>query len=169
MKQIQLTRGFVATVDDADLDAVASARWYALLTGGGKFIYAARSVRRDDGGRAVCLLHRQLLGAQPGQVVDHVNGDTLNNRRSNLRLCTKAQNCRNNRGRGSASGFKGVSWYPRYGRWVAGICVDYRSVTLGYFDTRELAALAYDAAALLHFGEFACLNFPPPNREQAQR
>ena len=159
-REISLTRGLLAIVDDQDFDFLSTWKWHAKASGDGSFFYAARSSSRSsDRPRRYILLHRVLLDAPPGVLVDHVNLNTLDDRRSNLRLCSKAENCRNGRPRGSKSGFKGVTWYPRYGRWVAAICVDYRVKTLGYFDDKVLAAQAYDVAARSHFGEFARVNF----------
>src|SRR6185369_1147212 len=104
-------------------------------------------------------LHRIIADAKPGQIVDHINGDTLDNRRSNLRLCTTAENNRNTRGKNPKSGFKGV--YPQFGTntWQAKITVAGKVLCLGTFKEKEDAAKCYDLAAREHFGEFARTNF----------
>jgi hypothetical protein len=136
---------------------------------------------RDVGGRAgkrrTLVLHRLLLLAPPGLFVDHRNGNTLDNRSHNLRLCTAKQNGTNvvnswNRKRG---GYKGVSWNRRGQKWEAAICAGdlkpdgkHRRLYLGLFVDPVDAARAYDAAALKYFGEFAALNFPLLDDEEAQ-
>lgn len=105
-------------------------------------------------------LHRCITGAKTGQVVDHINGDKLDNRRCNLRICTQAQNCRNNRNvrKNKTSLYKGVSKY--WNKWKAQIQVDKKKTHIGYYPTQEDAARAYDEKALELHGEFAYLNFP---------
>jgi hypothetical protein len=105
-------------------------------------------------------LARVILDAKPGTIVDHSNGDRLDNRRANLRIVTPTQNCRNRRkASGKSSRFKGVSYRKDRGTWLVSIKVDGRLIKLGTFDSEIVAAKAYDRAALEHFGEFAVLNF----------
>lgn len=152
--KIELTRGYVAIADDEDADLLLPHKWTTLRVTD-RHVYAFRKVAK----RAV-LMHRVITGAVKGQVVDHINGNTLDNRRNNLRLCTHAQNMTNRAGtRGSKSKFKGVTQSKR--RWVACIGGSRNSRQyLGIFATEEEAAAAYDIAAVLRYGEFACLNFP---------
>lgn len=106
-------------------------------------------------------LHRYLLNAPRTMHVDHIDGDPLNNRRSNLRIATNTENCRNSRKRKEGTSvYKGVAWHPQCKKWRAYISPNRRQLHLGLFQTPELAAYAYDKAALKHFGNFACLNFP---------
>lgn len=158
MSEITLTRGFVAIVDDADFDAlVAAGPWTARPHG--RTVYAQHYVRRADGRQTTQQLHVFLMGVRG---IDHINGDGLDNRRSNLRVATHALNTANQRLRiSNTSGFKGVSLLPESGRWMARCLVDGRRRSVGTFDTREDAAHAYDAAALIAWGDFARLNFPP--------
>lgn len=117
--------------------------------------YAMRHAGRRGGKQRFILLHRQIMHARRGQVVDHVNGDRLDNRKANLRRCSPRSNCMNVRGRPGTSAFKGVSRRPS-GRWGAKC----GSIWLGTFRSQSAAARAYDAAALRIFGRYARLNFP---------
>jgi HNH endonuclease/AP2 domain len=104
------------------------------------------------------MLGRPLLRSEQ---VDHINGNGLDNRRSNLRLATKRQNQQNRQRRINGSSiYKGVSLFKRDGTWKSQINIDGLQKHIGYFKTQEAAARAYDAAALKHFGEFARINFP---------
>jgi len=164
-KQIPLTRGYVAIVDDDDFDEVSQYKWHAVTKGG--FPYAVRGVgKRPNRGKV--SLHRVLLNAPDGMEVDHRNGDTLDCRRENLRLATHRQNAANRTlTPQSRSGFKGVYWYARDSRWAAQIRVAGTKMFLGYFEFAEDAARIYDDAAREHFGEFATLNFPQDGERAA--
>lgn len=157
--EIPLTQGQFAIVDDEDAELVlAQGRWFAKRDG--RTFYAGRKTRRVGGGQATLHLHTLLTG---WPLVDHVNGDGLDNRRANLRPATKVENSRNRRLQSNnRSGFRGVSWITAKRRWRASICVQGRRIYLGHYTTPEAAAAAYDAAAREHFGEFARLNFPSP-------
>lgn len=100
-----------------------------------------------------------MTGALPEGQIDHINGVRSDNRFSNLREATNAENSRNGRSRPGTSKYKGVSWFKRDSKWVAHIMKDAKSYNLGYFDDEEDAARAYDAAAVRMFGDFARLNF----------
>jgi hypothetical protein len=157
-REIRLPSGLIAVVDEADYKNVASAGpWHAAPCG--TQMYVQRSVRKPGAKRTTeQRLHTFLTG---WPLVDHRNGNGLDNRRSNLREATPAQNSANARlSRQSTSGFKGVTWYKRCSRWRAHIKVDQEQRHLGYFDDATEAAKAYDAAALEAFGAFARLNFP---------
>lgn len=116
-------------------------------------------VRGQVGGHSI-LLHRYLTNAGPGDIVDHANGDTMDNRLCNLRICTNAQNIANSKKyrSGKTSQFKGVCAYGN--RWRAQIMHRGQKKNLGLFSSEEEAAKAYDDAARERFGEFARLNFP---------
>ena len=167
-RTIPLTRGEVSLVSPEDFEGLARFKWYADICRGGRQKYAVRGTAKTETGhrQRKVRMHRQILCAPPGLQVDHINGDTLDNRRANLRLCSNAENARNQRrpfGKKS-SVFKGVCWNREHGRWVAYIKVDGRKIHLGYFDFETGAALAYDGAAQEYFGEFARVNLPDERR-----
>lgn len=153
--EIPLTRGMVALVDDEDAP-LARMKWAALKTNTRGLFYAVRNLR--SGG---LYLHRVVLGITDPRVrVDHRNGDGLDCRRANLRVATPTQNARNARAhRDCRSGFKGVSYHPATGKWVARIFRNGVCRSLGLHATPEAAARAYDAAARQADGEFARPNF----------
>lgn len=107
-------------------------------------------------------MHREILGLSPGDglEVDYINGDGLDNRRENLRNCTRRQNNRNARPRGGSSRYKGVCWDKHCEKWFAYIRVEWDLKRLRYFALEEEAARAHDAAAVEHLGEFARPNSP---------
>lgn len=153
---ILLTQGYVTLVDDADRDAVMAAGPWMVC---GRQKYAAHRVRRPEG-PTLRYLHAFLTG---WPLVDHIDGDPRNNRRSNLRPATPSQNAANARRRSTnRSGFKGVSWDKGVGKWFAKVTVNRKQIYLGIYHDVEDAARAYDDAARYHFGEFAAVNFPRP-------
>ena len=155
--RIPLSRGLVALVDDNDYEMVRSmGPWSAFPRN--RTFYARKTIYLGNGRGTSLYMHRVLTDWPR---VDHINGDGLDNRRSNLRSTSHAGNMRNARLRpDSTSGYNGVSWHPKHRKWVAAIHVDHRRIYLGsYIDPVE-AARAYDEAATHHFGEFARINFP---------
>lgn len=154
MKQIPLTQGMYALVNDADYDALKVFKWRAQA--GRNTYYAVREERGKTTG-----MHRQILEAAPGIEVDHIDRNGLNNTRENLRLATRLQNSVNRKqGRNNTSGFRGVYWNKASGKWMSRIGIKGRTVSLGVYTDLIEAARAYDAKALELFGEFAVLNFP---------
>lgn len=149
--EIVLTRGYVALVDDEDLDRINQYKWYASQGGGGRKFYAVQATSKRR-----LRMHRLVLNAPDGMEVDHINGDTLDNRKENLRLCNRHQNARNTRR--SDMPFKGICFQNK--KWYARIVAAGKKRHLGCFHTATEAAQAYDRAARDYFGEFARLNFP---------
>lgn len=169
MKTIPLTRGKHAIVDDEDYEAVARYRWFAFQNSDSDRFYAARGNR---GGRKPhqLFMHREILGAKTGQQVDHVNSDTLDNRRANIRLCSGSQNiCNARKMRGTSSRFKGVCFDGRNGKWIAQVGTRTERQYLGLFVDEISAARAYDEAARRLFGAFARCNFPTHEEEAARK
>ncbi len=158
MKEIPLTQGYVALVDDKDYEWLSQWKWrVSLMRGGSK---AVRSAPRVGGGREQNIhMSRQIMDAPSGMPVDHWDHDTLNNQRVNLRVCTSAQNAANRRKSPNCSSqFKGVHWHKGARKWHARIRVDGLLKHLGSFTDELEAALVYNAAALEHFGAFALPN-----------
>lgn len=157
--EIGLNLGFVAIIDSDDLEVVAQYNWNAVRS---RNVYYAHTVTES---RRILLMHRLILQPRRGLIVDHANGNGLDNRRANLRIATHSQNAANKRKpriEGSTSAYKGVSWErsgKRKNRWRATINIKGKRIRLGSFGTEVEAAIAYDAAAREHFGEFARINF----------
>ncbi len=158
MKTIHIGNGRYAIIDDTDYEFVSQFKWWGTTNRQGR-IYAR--TKRD--GKPVNM-HRLVIGlTDPRQHCDHVNRNTLDNRRQNLRVANNSLNHANqSKTRKNTSGFKGVIKRDcnKTNPWAANICVNYRTIHIGYFATPEAAAKAYDQAARKHFGEFACTNFP---------
>jgi hypothetical protein len=152
---IPLTRGKFAIVDAADYPTLTRYTWFADYSR--KIYYASR---KENGN---CIkMHRQILSAPDDLVVDHIDHDSLNNTRSNLRLATIAQNCQNRRSLSqSSSEYKGVYWNKDQEKWAAQIQRNKKNYFLGYFKNQTDAAKAYDKKAKQLFRQFAYLNFPP--------
>jgi hypothetical protein len=155
---IQLTQGYSTVIDAEDKD-LARHRWRAISRSRSCYLPVAG---RHGGHGVLALLHREVLGRAigrpllPTEMVDHIDGNPLNNRRSNLRLATHADNMKNRRKHSNnKSGFKGVRQRKNRPGWVAEIRVDGKYTHLGTFDTPELAHEAYCKAAEKHHGEFA--------------
>jgi len=158
-KEIQLTQGQVAIVDDWWFDELNQYKWYALWSPKTRSFYAVRNSKPLLGKRTTILMHVVIARTKKGFNTDHINHDTLDNREENLRACTSSKNQMNaEKHSGNTSGYKGAS---KSGRgWKAQIMVNRKVYYLGIFGTPKEAALAYDAAARRLHGEFACLNFP---------
>lgn len=158
-----------ATIDEEDLPIIAPYTWSATLRQqrpGSKLSesFYANGTRPmpDNVGTHHVLMHVLLMRPPHGLEVDHINLDSLDNRRLNLRIGTRSQNMANARRRpNNTSGYNGVGWHAEKGKWRAYIRSDGGGQRfLGYFDDPEEAARVRDIAARVVFGEFALLNFP---------
>jgi hypothetical protein len=157
-KLLPLSKGKFAIVDAEDYDRLNKYKWH--VSKSSRTFYASRNKNRRSFRREM-YMHRLIINVPPGMFVDHIDHNGLNNRRSNLRLCTAQQNARNHRPqlRGSSK-YKGVSWRQDGKVFRALIWHNGKSINLGRFKNEIDAAKAYDKAAKKYFGEFAYLNFP---------
>jgi hypothetical protein len=158
--EIELTRGYIAIVDDEDAD-LAQFNWSVNIAR--HTCYARRWENSKT--RASLILHRVIVGRMlgrnlvKGEEVDHINHNGLDNRRSNLRLANSLENHRNVRiSKSNTSGAKGVTWHKGTQKWNAKIRVNGHLTDLGLFTSVREAAIAYNEAAVKYFGEFAWLN-----------
>jgi hypothetical protein len=153
---ILLTQGQIAIIDIEDLTLVAQHRWRADFSRTTKSFYAKANLHKPDDRWTQLQMHRLIMHAQKGQEVDHIFHLTLDNRKSELRLCTKNQN-QHNRGKqaNNTGGFKGVSWDKRDQKWKAYITMNGKQKTVGRYDTPELANSACITAREDLHGEFA--------------
>ncbi len=158
MTSIPLTQGKIAIVDEDDYELVSQFRWYAAKDG--PRFYVQRNIQLGNGIRKTLKMHTLITGYA---LVDHINGDGLDNRRINLRSSSNAENSRNSRMKRSnkvgGSKYKGVYWYKANNKWGAIIGFNYHNKFLGLFESQEEAAMAYDKAAVELFGKYAKLNF----------
>ena len=153
--RVPLTQGKYAIIDIEDYDLVSQYKWYSGYEKSSQSFYAKANMKV---GEKIIIerLHRLILSAKKGEIVDHINGNTLDNRRCNLRFASAAENIRNSRRRcTNTSGFKGVWWNKQVNKWQSEIKVLGKKIYLGRYNTPELAHEAYCAAALKYFGEFA--------------
>lgn len=158
MREIPLTCGLVALVDDCDFERVSAIQWNKLEAKGGVYAQGCVAQRR-------LLMHRFVLDAPKGVIVDHRNHQTLDNRRSNLRICNSSLSNVFKGHRPNKYGFRGVA--RRRSKYFGRVTIEGRVYVSAAFDTPVEAARAYDALAARHHGEFAVLNFPQDLAEAA--
>lgn len=148
MRTISLTKGKEAIVDEDDYDMLAAYKWHVTFYG-----YARHHSRE------AIWMHRLILNAPANKQVDHINGNRLDNRKENLRLCSNRLNTANQGIKSNnTSGYKGVTWDKRKKKWMAQYTLDYKHYFIGYFDNLIEAAKAYDSKALEVWGEYARVN-----------
>lgn len=165
MKEIQLTQGLVALVDDQDFETLNQWEWHAVKS---KRTHYAERRMTVDGKKIHVSMHRFLTKAGSSVLVDHIDHNGLNNQRSNLRACSFAENNANKTGHGMSK-YRGVSFKERrvknkagnvvsYAYWAVAIQINGKPKHLGYFKNEDDAALAYNKAAITVYGQFANLN-----------
>lgn len=162
MKIISLTKRKITVIDNEDSDRVSEFSWQATRNGLKGIWRARRGVYDPETQKTRTeYLHNFIMRPPEGFRVDHIDGDGLNNRRSNLRVCTTQQNnsAFRRKERGTSSKYRGVSWHKQNSRWRVQIQTAGKVYHVGCFVSEEAAARAYDAAAHKYFGEFASPNF----------
>lgn len=151
MKEIALTKGHVAIVDDEDFECLSKFSWH--YSGG----YALRRTSvKEHRPSIIVRMHRQIVSADHSMEVDHINGNKLDNRKENLRQCSHRQNGMNGpKKKCNLSGFKGVTFDKKLSKWRAQISNMGKTIFIGSFLTPESAHEAYKIKAVELFGQFA--------------
>lgn len=164
---VPLTQGFFTIIDKDDFEKVSQFNWQVGIRPNGRK-YARKSPRTPGEEK----LHRFIMNPPRNKEIDHINCDTLDNRKCNLRICDRAENRKNTvKQKGNfSSKYKGVHWIAKRNRWMSQIVVNKKKITIGDFSTDIEGAYAYDRAALKYHGEFARTNamlglLPQPPRE----
>ena len=153
-KQIKLSNGKITFVDQEDFERLSKYKWYCLNNN-----YAATTIYLNKDKTKVLLMHRFLMDNPRNKIVDHANMNTLDNRKVNLRVCTKAQNQANHKlNKLNTSGYNGVTWNKRRNMWQSQISIKNENKVIGNFFGKEEAALAFNFAAIQYRGKFSRLN-----------
>lgn len=155
MKLIPLTQGLFSQVDDEDFEFLSQFNWCAAKDG--KKYYAVRAGSRRNVKRVNLRMHCVIMKSKN---IDHIDGNSLNNQKSNLRPATQSQNSVNvSKKKGCSSIYKGVYFNKPFQKWCAQIRINKKKTHIGYFSNEKDAAIAYDIKAKETFGEYAKLNF----------
>lgn len=150
--KIELTQGYFAIINKEDFELISKFKWCVCIK------ESRRYVVTDNKGKRI-YMHRLILNAKTTEIVDHINGNCLDNRKENLRICTTMENTRNRKkSNKNKSGYKGVSWHKAAKKWEAHITVNYKKIYLGCYQNKIHAAKVYNEAAIKYFGKYARLN-----------
>ena len=155
--KIQLTQNKYTIVDQIDFERVNQFKWYALKDQQGNY-RAVRNVGSGRGNQSLQYMSRFILNADTRKLVDHRDHNTLDNRRLNLRECSKIENVRNGKGYGKTSKFRGVCFVKSRQRWRASLTVNSKRIYVKFFKSEIAAANAYNLKALEIYGDFAYQN-----------
>lgn len=161
MKEIELTQNYKAIVDDEDFDYLNQFHWNVRIVSGTQ--YAKRNINIGQK-QTTSNMHREIMKCPKNMMVDHINGNGLDNRKENLRICTRSENLMNSNKPKDAksSKYKGVNYQkltPGHKKvWRAEIRLNKKSIFLGCFELEKDAAKTYNEAAIKYFGQFAKLN-----------
>jgi len=148
-------KGYEILIDDEDVDVISGIDWYPYIDEMNSSRVYFRKGKRVGKLFTLILLHRMIARTPKGKVTDHINGDTLDNRKENLRICEQPENSRNRKiNKENQSGYKGVYWEIRRRKWRATIRANKKKISLGYFNTPEEAHKAYCEASKKYHGEF---------------
>ena len=154
---IKLNRGYESIIDDDDFIRISQYKWKVIDNKGRSDLKYSVAYLKDK----AILMHRLIMNPPNDMCIDHIDGNGLNNQKSNLRQATHTQNLRNSKKKTPGSSiYKGVYFCPRINHYRARITLDGKRISLGYFLSEKDAGLAYDKAAKELFGEFCNLNFP---------
>jgi hypothetical protein len=156
---LELTRGYRTTIDANMYNLIRPHRWHVMTSNNKQYAIHTKRINKDvNHGKNKCIMmHRLIMGVKEynGTVIDHIDGDGLNNRKSNLRVCTHSENHMNQKVRiNSFTGLKGVFYDKRRNYYYSSIIVNSKCIYLGSFESPDMAKKAYDNAAIKHFGEF---------------
>lgn len=154
MRKIKLTQGKYALVDDEDFEELSKYKWYSSRVE--HLFYPRRSVKTEKG-QLTIRMYRQIMGLEhgDGKIVDHINGNPLDNRRQNIRICTFSENAWNQKNKkNNTSGVKGVSWLKRNKKWIVRIGFNRNRIYLGLFKTLKEASKVYEEKAKELYTEY---------------
>lgn len=156
MKTIPLPSGDVAIVDDQDFEELSKYKWRVKINNNGtKYAHRHQYINGVNGTRTTVKMHRQILNAPKGMDVDHINRDGLDNRRCNIRLCTRSQNMMNvGTTSNNTSGIKGVYYSKQHACWCCTITINGKQKSMRWFNNKEEAQAAYIRVGVAHYGEF---------------
>ena len=160
MRKIPISQGKYALVDDKDFEWLNQWKWFVCKNG--QMMYVHRNERnesiKEKRKQITVSMHRSIMKTPKGMDTDHINGDGLDNRRSNLRICTHAENTKNKRKTYGTSRYKGVHWCKHNKRWYSYITHNKKQTFVGSFNNERSGAIAYNKAAKKYHGIFAKLN-----------